>query len=118
MDLSDFLALEPALSSVGVEHLSGLGLATAPRQRLGEGSFSYTADLPDLDACRTVTVRQARVRKTRVEAYVKIIQAGGKVPAVALTDRPQDGTLWHLDGLHRLVAYRLLGLPCPATLWR
>lgn len=118
MDLSDFLSMDPALASVEVERLAALGLVTSAQGRIGRGSYSFAGQLEPLPLDAEVVVRQRRVRKTRVQTYVKMLECGARVQGITVTDRAGDGRYWHLDGVHRLVAYRLLGLPCPASLWR
>lgn len=106
--------------TVTVAELTDLGIDVAPSGRLGGGSFSFTGTDRTVPADQTLRVRQGRVKKAVVLSYVEQMQTHGtsSVPPIVLTDRPADGHLWHLDGLHRLVAARILDQPIKASIWR
>lgn len=106
--------------TVTVAELADLGIDVAPSGRLGSGSFSATGETRPVPTDQTVRVRQGRVKKATVLAYVEQMQTAGvsSVAPIVVTDRPADGHLWHLDGLHRLVAARILGQPVQSSIWR
>lgn len=105
--------------TIDVAALPGdLNVVSAPKQRLGHGSFSSTRQVIVLTPDIPVVVRQGRVKAADVAAYLDLLASGESVHQIAVTDRPGDGRLWHLDGVHRLVASRLIGLPVTAGLWR
>ena len=105
--------------TIGSSALAELGIAVGPSGGLGRSSFNATSE-PELtlDPTRTIFVQQGRVRAATVSGYLAQWQSFGELPAMLVTDRPGQGTLWHLDGLHRLIAARLVGQPLTANLWR
>ena len=94
-----------------------LRLAGPDGARIGHGLFTATGQWTELHPNTYVVVRQSRVKTETLRRYVRSLEQGAD-HATTVTDRADDGRLWHLDGLHRLVAARLLGLTLTADIWR
>jgi hypothetical protein len=86
--------------------------------RIGAGSCSHTGQHVTLRPDMPVVVRQRRAKVATVREYIDLLASGEQPHPVAVTDRPQDGRLWHINGLHRLLAARLLGVTIQASVWR
>lgn len=95
-----------------------LHIISAAKQRLGSGSYSHTGQHVTLTPDTPVVVRQGRVRAATVADYLDRLADGETLADIAVTDRPQDGRWWHLNGAHRLVACRLAGVTLNAGVWR
>jgi hypothetical protein len=95
-----------------------LRIATAPKQRLGVGSYRHSGQAVTLTPDAVVVVRQGRVKAAVVADYLDSIQAGERLEDLAVTDRPGDGRWWHINGAHRLLAARLAGVNVQAGVWR
>ena len=75
------------------------------------GNITVMPDMP-------VFTRQPTLSRARVLKYVEMMRAGDDITPVQVTDIVPGGGLWHLNGLHRLTAARLLGRPVYADVWR
>ena len=95
-----------------------LGIVSAPKQRLGHGSYHPTEHRLVLEPHTPVVVRQTRLTVDQVATYIRQLARGEAPYPITVTDRPGDGQLWHVNGLHRLIAARLLGYNVPAAIWR
>ncbi|MFS0885068.1 hypothetical protein [Aeromicrobium sp. 179-A 4D2 NHS] len=62
-------------------------------------------------------VRQRHLWPSQVERYAAMMSLGDTIAAVQVTD-VEPGGLWHINGLHRMVAARLLGRTLTAEIWR
>ncbi|MGV8847227.1 hypothetical protein [Tessaracoccus sp.] len=102
--------------TVDITALVHLHLETIPAGKIGRGSFTASTQTRALAPTDLVRVRQRTVKVAQVAEY---IHTRSDQP-IAVTDRRggSDGGLDHLDGLHRLVAARLMGLPIQAHIWR
>lgn len=85
---------------------------------LGRGAFNYAGANTTLTPDTPVVVCQGRVRLATVAGYIDQLAAHGELPEAMVSDRAGDGRLWHLDGLHRMIAARLMGQPIGAGIWR
>lgn len=65
-----------------------------------------------------VTTRQEFVGAAKINWYVQQINAGDPIKPIRVTDIAQEGDWWHLDGLHRMLAARILGQPVEAEIYR
>lgn len=65
-----------------------------------------------------VFVRQRNLWVSRVEEYAAMMTLGDTIAAVQVTDVEPGGGFWHINGLHRIVAARLLHMPVVAEIWR
>lgn len=72
----------------------------------------------DLEPDMPLFVRQRRLWVSRVEEYAAMMTLGDTIAAVQVSDCEPGGGVWHLNGLHRMVAARLLDLPVVAEMWR
>ena len=64
-----------------------------------------------------VLTPQEAIGAPKVNYYLSELQQGKGIKPIRLTDVGPQG-LWHLDGLHRLLAARLLGLTVDARIYR
>ena len=65
-----------------------------------------------------VTTRQEFVGAAKINWYVEQVNGGASIEPVRVTDVAQVGDWWHLDGLHRLLAARILGRSVEASIYR
>ena len=111
-------ALAGKRKTIDVSALAPLRIVAVERGYLGRGCFNSTGEKTVLIPQSPVVVRQGRVRVAVVRGYLDQWASFGELPSMIVSDRPGYGQLWHLDGLHRLVAARLLGDPLRAGIWR
>ena len=93
-----------------------LNLRVAPRGKLKPKgtSYAFSGIVITLEPSTVVAVRQRRITLATVLGY---IATGGSPDAIWVTDIV-PGVLHHLNGLHRLVAARLLGQAVDADVYR
>lgn len=103
--------------TLDVSRLGHLKLEAVPDGELGHGSFNFAGEAFELEAEEPVLVLQGKVRVAVVRRYIEELDSCDVLEEVIVTDRPGGGW-WHLDGLHRLVASRLLGRGITASVWR
>ncbi len=65
-----------------------------------------------------VMTKQVAVGAAKINWYVRELHAGAEIKPVRVTDVVREGDWWHLDGLHRLLAARILGLSVEAHIYR
>jgi hypothetical protein len=105
----------PSLPAGEMEHL---GIFSTLPIELKEGEFEKTSDTVDLTTTSPVFTRQASVSPKRVLEYVEMMRNGDTTTDIQVTDIVPGGGHWHLNGLHRLTASRILGRTVRAELWR
>lgn len=104
--------------TISIGLLGDLGIRVGRRGLLGTGSFSFTGGAVTLAPTDALVGRQGRVKVERVRWYIEQCAAGSEMERMAITDRPGDGAWWHIDGVHRVLASRLLGRKIEAEVWR
>ena len=78
--------------------------------------FKHTRQLPFK---KRVLTAQPTVSRRRLETYLHLVAKGEELEPVYLAEGVTEQGLWHVDGLHRLSACRLLGEPVPSRCdWR
>ena len=99
------------------DDLEALGIYHTLPEQLKVGVFALS-DNADVHPDCPVFVRQAALSKSRVLEYIDMMNSGDSIAAIQVTDLPPGGGNWHLNGLHRLVAARILGRSIRAEIWR
>ena len=65
-----------------------------------------------------VMTKQEAVGAAKVNWYIEQYRGGADIKPVRVTDVARENDWWHLDGLHRLLAARILGMPVEAEIYR
>ena len=99
------------------DDLEALGIYHTLPEQLKVGVFAL-ADNADVHPDCPVFVRQTALSKSRVLEYIDMMNSGDSIAAIQVTDLPPGGGHWHLNGLHRLAAARILGHSIRAEIWR
>lgn len=103
--------------TIGTDRLEGLDIHYTEPIRLKSGSYAH-ADGAVLAAKDPVFTRQERIKAARVAEYIDMFANGDDVDDPQVTDIVPGGGHWHLNGLHRMVAARLLGQDINVQIWR
>ena len=91
---------------------------TWPSVDLKVGSrYKKTGESVVLSPHTMVMTEQEAIGAARVNYYVREYAKGASTSGVRVTDIDPSGW-WHLDGLHRLLAARILGLSVEAKIYR
>ena len=61
---------------------------------------------------------QEFVGVAKVNYYLTELNAGEEIKPARVAEVGEADGWWHLDGLHRLLAARILGRPLEAKVWR
>lgn len=107
--------LRPSLPTSEMEHL---GIYSSLPIELKDGTFERTDDTVDLRPDNPVFTRQASVSPKRVLEYVEMMRNDDDIANIQVTDIVTGGGHWHLNGMHRLTASRILGRSVCAEIWR
>ena len=103
---------------VRTRRLVWLAVVAWPSVDLKVGSrFKKTGETVVLRPHMMVMTEQTAIGAARVNHYVSEYAAGAPVKAIKVTDIDPSGW-WHLDGLHRLLAARILGMDVEAKIYR
>jgi hypothetical protein len=92
-------------------------MAAKPLELKDRGGFKKTGETIRLRPHTMVLTPQQAIGAPKVNYYLAEMIDGKEPKPVKLTDVGPQG-LWHLDGLHRLLAARLLGLTVDAKIYR
>lgn len=103
---------------VRTKRLVWLAVMTWPSVDLKVGSrYKKTGESVVLSPHTMVMTEQEAIGAARVNYYVREYAKGAPTSGVRVTDIDPSGW-WHLDGLHRLLAARILGLSVEAKIYR
>jgi hypothetical protein len=116
--LDSFLFFAGSGPQVRLPKLFWLAVVSAPKVNWGEGRFKRTDDVVTLRPHTMVMTDQVAVGAKKIAYYIERFRSGVPVGTIRVTDAGPDGGLWHLDGLHRLLAARILGMSVSAEIWR
>ena len=106
-------------SLVPTRRLLWLAVVHAGTLDIGDrNSLKSTKQTFTLAPHTVVMTKQVAVGAAKVNWYVQQMHAGAPIKPVRVTDVAQEGDWWHLDGLHRLLAARILGLSVEAQIYR
>lgn len=104
---------------VRTRRLVWLAVMAWPKVDLKKGprGFKKTGEMVVLSPHTMVMTEQEAIGAARVNHYVSEYAAGKPVKGIRVTDIDPSGW-WHLDGLHRLLAARILGMSVEAKVYR
>ena len=116
--LDYFLKLAGEGDLIPTRRLVWLAVMAAKRLDLkDQGGFRKTGETITLRPHTMVLTPQEAIGAPKVNYYLSELQEGRDLKPVRVTDVGPQG-LWHLDGLHRLLAARILGLSVEARIYR
>jgi hypothetical protein len=92
-------------------------MAAKPLDLKDQGGFKNTGETIRLRPHTMVLTTQEAIGGPKVNYYLTELQDGKELKPLKLTDVGPQG-LWHLDGLHRLLAARILGMTVDAKIYR
>ena len=116
--LDYFLRLAGEGDLIPTRRLVWLAVMAAKRLDLkDQGGFKKSGETILLRPHTMVLTPQEAIGAPKVNYYLTELQEGKDLKPLKLTDVGPQG-LWHLDGLHRLLAARILGLSVEAQIYR
>ncbi|HUQ00215.1 MAG TPA: hypothetical protein VM093_07120 [Aeromicrobium sp.] len=92
-------------------------MAAKPLDLKDRGGFKKSGETIRLRPHTMVLTPQQAIGAQKVNYYLTELQDGKSLKPLKLTDIGPQG-LWHLDGLHRLLAARILGMTVDAKIYR
>jgi hypothetical protein len=117
--LDYFLSLAGEGDLIPTRRLLWLAVMAGKRVDLKDrGAFKKTGETIRLRPHTMVLTPQEAIGAPKVNHYLsEMVDAKKEPKPIRLTDVGPEG-LWHLDGLHRLLAARILGLTVDAQIYR
>ena len=116
--LDYFLRLAKEGDLVPTRRLVWLAVMAGKRLDLKDrGGFKNAGETIRLRPHTMVLTSQEAIGAPKVNYYLSELLAGKEFKPIRLTDVGPQG-LWHLDGLHRLLAARIIGLVVDAQIYR
>lgn len=116
--LDYFLRLAGEGDLIPTRRLVWLAVMVAKRLELKEqGGFKNSKESLRLRPHTMVLTTQDAIGAPKVNYYLTELQDGNELKPIRVTDVGPQG-LWHLDGLHRLLAARILGMSVDARIYR
>lgn len=116
--LDYFLKLAGEGDLIPTRRLIWLAVMAAKRLDLKDrGGFKKTDEVIKLRPHTMILTPQEAIGAPKVNFYLAEMVGGKEPKPIRVTDVGPEG-LWHLDGLHRLLAARLLGLTVDARIYR
>jgi len=116
--LDYFLRLAKEGDLVPTRRLIWLAVMAGKRLDLKDrGGFKKAGETIRLRPHTMVLTSQLAIGAPKVNYYLSELLAGKEFKPIRLTDVGPQG-LWHLDGLHRLLAARIVGLVVDAQIYR
>lgn len=104
---------------VPTRRLLWLAVVQAGKLDIGDRtSLKSTKETFTLSPHTVVMTKQTAVGAPKVNWYIEQINGGETIKPVRVTDVAQENDWWHLDGLHRLLAARILGRSVEAQIYR
>lgn len=116
--LDVFNSLTKNRATLSCNKLEFLNVHHTTPERLKQGSFNYSGEQTVLTSSDPVFTRQGHIKTARVLEYVEMLINEDDLADIQVTDIPPGGGHWHLNGLHRLVASRILGRSVEVEIWR
>lgn len=117
--LDEFVRMAGDEKLVSTRRLLWLAVVFAGPLRLKEDrSPRSTGDTIVLRPHTVVMTPQERVGVSKVNYYVTRLEAGKSIKPAKIYEVEDGNGWWHLDGLHRLLAARILGQPLEAKIYR
>ena len=113
-----FLSKFPKNQDIGkTDDLEDFAIHYTIPEQIKSGRF-FMDDGGQLHPKSVVFTRQESISKKRVLEYVDMMLDGDDLAEIQVTDIPPGGGHWHLNGLHRLIAARILGRSIEVEIWR
>lgn len=116
--LDYFLRLAGEGDLIPTRRLLWLAVMAGKRLDLKDtGAFRNSGEVLRLRPHTMVLTTQDAIGAPKVNYYLSELTKGKEFKPIRVTDVGPEG-LWHLDGLHRLLAARIIGLVVDAQVWR
>lgn len=116
--LDSFMFFASHADMVKISKLVWLAVVSSPNVDFsGSGRFKNSGETVTLSPHTVLMTTQTAVGAKKVAYYIEHFRAGGEPGNVRVTDTGPGGW-WHLDGLHRVLAARILGMDITAEIWR
>jgi hypothetical protein len=116
--LDYFLGLAKENDLVPTRRLVWLAVMAGKQVDLKDhGGFKNTGETVRLRPHTMVLTPQVAIGAPKVNFYLSELLNGKEFKPIRVTDVGPQG-LWHLDGLHRLLAARIIGLVVDAQIYR
>ncbi|MFI5426733.1 hypothetical protein ACHMWU_08210 [Aeromicrobium sp. UC242_57] len=117
--LDEFLRMTRGEQYVNTRRLLWLAVVFAgPLKLKDERSPKASGESVVLGPHAVVMTPQQTVGVAKVNYYLTQLDAGESIKAARVYDVGDGGGWWHLDGLHRLLAARILGQSLEAKVYR
>jgi hypothetical protein len=91
---------------------------SGPLQLKDDQSPKASGDLVVLSPHTVVMTPQQHVGVAKISYYLTQLDAGEPLKPAKVYEVQDGNGWWHLDGLHRLLAARIMGRPLDATIYR
>lgn len=117
--LDEFLRMAGGEAVIGTRRLLWLAVVFAGPLRLkDERSPKASGETVLLRPHTVVMTPQQHVGVAKVSYYLTRLEAGETIKPAKVYEVHEGNGWWHLDGLHRLLAARIMGQPLEATVYR
>lgn len=117
--LNEFIRMTGDEKLVNTRRLLWLAVVfSGPLKLKDEHQPKATGETMMLSPHTVVMTPQEFVGVAKVNYYLTQLDAGETIKPARIFDVGEGNGWWHLDGLHRLLAARILGQPLEAKIWR
>lgn len=117
--LDAFIAMAGDEKVINTRRLLWLAVVfSGPLKLKDDHSPKATGETFLLSPHTVVMTPQRLVGVAKVNYYLTQLDAGETIKPARVFEVQQDNGWWHLDGLHRLLAARILGQPLEAKIYR
>lgn len=117
--LGEFIRMTHGEKVVSTRRLLWLAVVFAGPLKLKEERSPKSAGETILLKPHTVVMTpQRHVGAAKVNYYLTQLDAGESIKPAKVYEVQEGNGWWHLDGLHRLLAARIMGLPLEAKIYR
>lgn len=117
--LDEFLRMAGDAKVVNTRRLLWLAVVFAgPLKLKDQDNVKRAGEKMVLTPHTVVMTPQEHVGVAKVSYYLEQLDAGEQLKPARITDAGRDAGLWHLDGLHRLLAARIMGESLEADVYR
>lgn len=115
--LDSFMFFARRDEMVRISNLVWLAVISYPDVDFGHGRFKDTKETITLEPHNMVMTSQSMVGAKKISYYIERLRLGEDIGPMKVTDQGPGGW-YHLDGLHRLLAARILGRTVEARIYR
>lgn len=117
--LTEFIRMNRGEQYVSTRRLLWLAVVfSGPLKLKDERSPKATGESISLSPHTVVMTPQQTLGVAKVNYYLTQLSAGESIKPARICDVGEGGGWWHLDGLHRLLAARILGQSLDAKIYR